>query len=203
MPVPIRAILFDLDGVIRHFDRDREAALEARHRLPPGALRAALFEPIRLRRAVTGLTSDELWRAEAAAALAQAFGHQAAGAIEEWGSDRGRVDPLALSLVQRLRASRAVGLLTNATSRLPADLRTLGLADAFDVVVNSCEAGCCKPDPQAYELAASRLRHPPSHVLFVDDTPSHVEAARSLGMAAIRFTSVQQLELELASAGIG
>ena len=41
----IRAVLFDLDGVVRHFDRDTD--LERRHGLPEGAItQAALSAPL-------------------------------------------------------------------------------------------------------------------------------------------------------------
>jgi len=38
---------------------------------------------------------------------------------------------------------------------------------------------------------------PPMGILFIDDIKEHVEAAASLGMQAIHFTSAQQLVREL------
>ena len=43
----IQAVLFDLDGVIRHFDAEFVADVERRHALEQGAIMAAMFaEPV-------------------------------------------------------------------------------------------------------------------------------------------------------------
>ncbi len=42
--------------------------------------------------------------------------------------------------------------------------------------------GYAKPDPRIYTAALDAIRTGPADALFIDDTPGHVEAARSLGM---------------------
>ena len=40
---PIRAVLFDLDGVVRHFDPENVARIERAHELEPGSIEAIAF----------------------------------------------------------------------------------------------------------------------------------------------------------------
>jgi glucose-1-phosphatase len=50
----IRAILTDLDGVLRHFPKERDAAIEYEFHLPPGILSKTAFQTGLLYSAVTG-----------------------------------------------------------------------------------------------------------------------------------------------------
>lgn len=67
----------------------------------------------------------------------------------------------------------------------------------FDVVVLSRQLGLAKPDPLAYEAAATQLGLLPEECLFVDDREHHTEGARVAGMHAVLFTDVQDLKTEL------
>lgn len=61
----------------------------------------------------------------------------------------------------------------------------------------SCEMGVRKPEPEAYLIPARRLGVAPETCLFIDDRAPNVEAARALGMEAIRFESAAQTLAEL------
>lgn len=54
------------------------------------------------------------------------------------------------------------------------------------------EEGLLKPDPAFYLLACERLDVAPHEVVFVDDKQVCVDAARELGMQAVRFTDTAQ-----------
>jgi len=54
----------------------------------------------------------------------------------------------------------------------------------FDVALASFQLGVCKPAPEIYAVAAERLETPPGRILFLDDNPPNVEAARAFGMRA-------------------
>lgn len=58
----IRAILTDFDGVLRHFPKERDAAIEYEFHLPPGILSKTAFQTGLLYSAVTGQITDEQWR---------------------------------------------------------------------------------------------------------------------------------------------
>jgi epoxide hydrolase-like predicted phosphatase len=59
--------------------------------------------------------------------------------------------------------------------------------EIFEVVVDSAFVGLRKPDPRIYELTVDRLGTVASECVFVDDLEVNCEAARQLGMAAVRF----------------
>jgi len=69
------------------------------------------------------------------------------------------------------------------------------LEDFFDVVIVSCEVGCCKPDPAIYELCLNRLGEPAAQTLFVDDRAENLQAAESVGLQTLQFTGDESVPL--------
>jgi putative hydrolase of the HAD superfamily len=60
--------------------------------------------------------------------------------------------------------------------------------ELFELVVDSAFVGLRKPDPAIFELTLERLGGiAPERCVFVDDLDVNCEAARALGMAAVRF----------------
>jgi len=199
------ALLCDLDGVLRIWDPALWPPIEERHRMPPGTIGAAAFAPGLLLPPVLGQISDEQWRLEVAKSLAQQYGiERAAAAVADWSAPTGRVEPIAVALVQQVRAAgiRAV-MVTNATSRLDRDLAALGLDDAVDAVVNSSRIGVVKPDPEIYLHAAQAAGAEPDRCLFVDDTAANVVGAEAVGMTAILYTGTASLPEIAAALGLG
>lgn len=191
-----RAVLCDIDGVLRHWPPSD--ALDLAHGLPAGALAAAAFAPRRLHPAITGAVPDAEWRAATAADLAHAYGPAARGAVTAWAALLPDVDRAAVALLAQARAAAPVALVSNATTRLEEDLARQGLADLADAVVNTARLGVAKPDPRVYHHAAARLGVPVEHCLFVDDTPANVEAAREVGMTAVHYQRLDDLRAALA-----
>lgn len=193
---PCRALLIDLDGVLRRFDPARIAALEARHGLPDGLLAGTAFAPDRLRDVVLGRTTHDAWVADVAGVLGQALDDtdRAGRAVDAWASYRGEVVPETLAAVRELRAAGTpVALGTNATDRLAADLAALGLAGEFDAVVNSSVLGHAKPSADFYAAGCEALGVAARHCLFVDDSDRNVRGARLAGLAAVRYTGPSDL----------
>lgn len=193
MPGPL---IIDLDGVLRRWDP--VTPIEARHGLPAGALFATAFSPTLLEPVVTGAVDDARWRADVAAALVAEHGPGAERVVAEWSESSGAVDPAVLELVRRYRSTAPVVALSNATSRLPHDLARLGLDRELDGVFSSHELGVAKPDPRVFTLVCTRLGAAPADCLFVDDTPSHVAAAESVGLRAHHYSSPTALARFLA-----
>ncbi|UYK74792.1 HAD-IA family hydrolase [Xanthomonas sacchari] len=183
-----------MDGVLRLWPDD-DATLERAHGVPPGSLRAVAFAPPLLEPAIRGTTSDPQWRAEVTARLA-ALAPQAdvAALVAAWSAPTAaRLNQPVLALLRQVRQRMPVVLLSNATSRLPHDLQALGIADAFDAVVNSSEVGAIKPEPAIFLHALAQLGMAAAEVLFVDDTAVHVEASRALGLRAERYVDAEAL----------
>lgn len=140
--------IFDLDGVVRVWDPGIMDGAERRPGLPADSLAATAFEPERLARVITGVITDGARRDEIAVNLETRFGPDGRVAMAQWSQAVGAVDPDVLAVARQVRRHRPVALLSNATSRLCADLASLDLLREFDHVLNSSELGVAKPDPR-------------------------------------------------------
>lgn len=200
------ALLVDFDGVLRRWEPAVGATVEGRYGLPAGTVRDTMFEWPRLRAAISGEITDAEWMAQVADALADRVGgpDAARSLIDEWQAHRGEVDADVLAFVREVRAAgRPVGLATNATDRLEADLTTLELAGEFDVVVNSAQVGAAKPAREFFVAAAAALHVPMERCLFVDDDDRNVRGARAAGLSAYRWTGPDDLPYLRAALDLG
>jgi putative hydrolase of the HAD superfamily len=181
--VPVRAVLWDADGVLQHLPRGWEASM---------------------RPVVEGELVD------VDAFLADAFAHERPallgreswldvlpGLLERWGvphlHDRAlevwlTIEPHAgaRELVEMVRGSGVnCYLATNQTEhrgRFMAD--SLGYDELLDGSFYSYELGVAKPDPAYFTAVLERIDVPPGEVLFIDDNPRNVAVARELGLRA-------------------
>ncbi|MBI4729094.1 MAG: HAD family phosphatase [Acidobacteria bacterium] len=96
-----------------------------------------------------------------------------------------------IEAAQRISRRYPTALLTN-NVREWRQWRDTYLEDLFAVVVDSSEVGLRKPDPAIFLLTCERLGVAPERAAFVDDVSEHVQAARALGMTAIRFTDTEE-----------
>lgn len=112
------------------------------------------------------------------------------------------------TMVQFVREVRDNGvrtaLLTNNVREWEARWRSKvpEIDELFEVVVDSAFVGLRKPDPAIYELTLDRLGDGvrASDCVFVDDLDINCDAARALGMAAVRFAEPSQAIAEIESA---
>ena len=191
----IKVVLTDFDGVIRHWPASAAEAVEDRFGLRRGSLARTAFDQSILDDAITGRVTDSAWRSEVARRLeAETDAAKARSAVAAWSASRGVVDQAALRVLQAARSVAALGLVTNATTRLDDDLARLGLSDAFDFVVNSSAVGCAKPSRRFYEHAARRCGCEPGAVLFVDDRAENVDAAIDFGFHGHLYRDRKTLE---------
>jgi putative hydrolase of the HAD superfamily len=190
-------VLFDLDGVLRHYDGGHAPAVEARWGLPGGAITRTAFAPDLVGPLTTGRLSRQAWVQEIGVRLG------APDAAAEWAARPGEADAEALALVDELRGAGVVtAVLSNGSDELAEELAHLGIDGHLDLVLNSAQLGVAKPDAAAYEAACRRLGVGPEEVLFVDDTPANVEGARRAGIRALRYTGVDELRAELRASGV-
>jgi len=126
---------------------------------------------------------------------------QLIGKMAELG--RGQDTPIRYALVVDVRAAGVpVGLATNGTDRLDADLAEFGIADLFDAIVNASAVGVAKPHPEFFAIACRALGVPPAECLFVDDSARFVAGARAAGLLAYRYTGVDDLRYVRAALGV-
>ncbi len=193
----VDALVIDLDGVIRHWDPDYGPEADRRLGIPEGTLMGVALEEERLARVVDGRLPFEDWCAEVGAEIAARHGADATAAADALATSVWRIDLAVLELVQAVREVVPVVLLSNASSHLLIDLELCGIVDAFDAVVGSADIGVGKPEAAAFEAAVARAGTTLDRAVFVDDTMSHVEAARALGLRAEQFTDIDELRAQL------
>lgn len=197
----VRALLCDLDGVIRHWNGIGRTHAEETARLPSGTIRHLAYG-MEFALANLGVYSHEEWLKHVQSELTKQFGPLAATAVDVWAADPGEVDQEMADLLFTIRDhGTPVGILTNNTSRLRDDLMRLGL-NRFDAVINSAEEGVVKPEPVIYRTAATRLGLHPEEILFIDDKQPNVLAAKQVGMCAVKFTDIHSLIRHIRSVGI-
>jgi epoxide hydrolase-like predicted phosphatase len=110
--------------------------------------------------------------------------------------DRGESkDQELIAYIKQLRKHYKTAMLSNiGVESLRKRFSDKELAELFDAVVTSGEVGYAKPEAEIYQIAADRLGVRFDECLFTDDREDFCAAARSTGMQAIRYTSVQRLK---------
>jgi len=100
-----------------------------------------------------------------------------------------RPAPGAADVLSALRGrGLSLGVVSNADGRVEAQLGLAGLAEFFDVILDSDLVGVAKPDPRIFAMALERLAVPPAAALHVGDLPDlDVEAAREAGLGAVLY----------------
>lgn len=192
---PLRAVLFDADGVLQ--------------RRRPGFVRGLLrlggprFLLDAMRAEVSCLTGEH----ELVDVLSPVVARHRIGESPEQLAARWleiELDPRRLALVDALRHRGITCVLaTNQQRYRGAHMRAaMHLDRHFDHAFYSYEVGLAKPDPAFFELILARIVQPPEAVMFVDDLPGNVRGARRLGIDArlhVWATGASGLQRTLAS----
>lgn len=195
--VTIRAVLFDLGGVLLPFDRERRiAALVERTGASAEAARAFMALDLH-RRLDLGEATDLDLAAEFAAFFGLRVGPQEAADLlcsvfeapnhELW------------ALVARLRRRAVVGGFSDNPSLV---VQVFPEGAFLEPLFLSAEIGACKPSDAAFAAVEAALGLTAQQILFIDDTLANVEAARACGWDAIHFTANEHLMAELARRGL-
>lgn len=127
--------------------------------------------------------------------------------IDAWFERHGEMVAGAISgtvaILEELRAQRIpLYALSNwSTETFPTAQRRFEFLNWFEGILLSGEAGMIKPDRRIYERFLETFSIDPAEAIFVDDLPPNAEAARDVGMHAIRFTDPATLRKELESVG--
>lgn len=193
----IRAVLFDLDGVLRHFHPEHTDAIERAHDLTPGAIEAFAFSaPV-----IDDVTTGRISRAEWVRAIGEHL--DAPAAAEAWGRQPFTPDASVLELVDELGAAGyTTAVLTNGTDGVPAEVASFGLPDRVDAVFSSHEIGFTKPDVRAFRHVLDALGLDGPEVFFTDDSEPKLAGAVALGMTVHHYTGVDGLRAALHTAGV-
>ncbi|WP_191905927.1 HAD family hydrolase [Nitrincola iocasae] len=184
-------IMLDLDGVIRHWSDVEVNNAERELGIAVGTLYSFASSQELSSLATIGAISHDEWCGRIRTALSSEYDENIAEQlVSAWYTASCEIDFTLLDKIKRLAPMSKLVLVTNATSRLTADLDKVNLLSRFDVVVNSSTIGVAKPDPKFFEKALALSESQAAHTVFVDDKLSNVHAASSLGIESFHHQSV-------------
>ncbi|XP_042561616.1 acyl-CoA dehydrogenase family member 10-like [Clupea harengus] len=202
---PYKAVIFDMYGVLIPPPMPKAKEWEERNGVPPGTVGSAIRtggEASIWKRFMRGELGEE--------EFLKAFNNECsiiAGCAVSMDSflkalTSGAMRQPLPAMMEAVQSIRANGLKTAVLSNnflLPSGESYLPLDQRmFNVIVESCRVGLCKPDPRIYELCADRLGILPQEAVFLDDLPVNVAAAARVGMRGIKVgdpaVAIRELE---------
>ena len=204
----VRAVLFDLGGVLTESPMDSFAAYEAAAGLPAGLIRQlnATDPDTNAWARIERGELDVAGFAEAFEAEARVAGHRVDAARVLSALDHPAQRPAMVSAVRRLRAAGLpLGLVSNNVRPMPREAALGELLALFDVVVESSVERIRKPEPEIYRRALTRLSAAvgaelaASDCAYLDDLGINLKPARALGMHTIKVVDPADAIVELAS----
>ncbi len=193
----IKAVLFDLGGVLmRTEDPQHREALAERYGMTYREISKLVYERESAVLATLGkITAEEHWQniqeeLDLDDAELDRFKE------EFWAGDV--LDEVLVDFIRGLGLHYTTALLSNAWDDLREALSDLWeIDDAFDRIFISAEIGLAKPGDEIYQYVIEELGHQPAEMVFIDDFPENVQAARENGINAIHFRSREQALGEL------
>ena len=196
-PRPLKALIFDLDGVIADTAHLHRAAWErlageiglswddAIGEKLKGVDRATSLE------IVLGASSDKYTNAQKRELAERKNGYYRA-TIAAFSAAN-----LLPGASTALQAARAAGLKTAlaSASRSARELaERLGIAGLFDHIVDAATVAHPKPHPEIFQRAAAALGIPPADCLGIEDAQAGIAAIKSAGMAALGIGDARTLQ---------
>jgi epoxide hydrolase-like predicted phosphatase len=198
----IKAVVFDIGSVLEVIDDAVfPEPFEIRHGLGAGAVAGASdFARDPGTGALTEAGVRAHWRERLGLSEAQADELMA----DYWRWYVGTLDRRLTDWFAGVRGrGLKAGILSNSGPGAREAERVWGFEEMTDDIVYSHEVGLGKPDPEVYELTAVRLGVAPDEIVFLDDVPANVDAARAAGWHAVLHeeTARSIAELERIIAG--
>jgi putative hydrolase of the HAD superfamily len=198
--MPIRAVMFDIGGVLEVIPEGgdpatRFSALDeewnARLGLPHGQL-TRCYQAV-AKDGVFGRCTYDEWCARFRASVGVSQADFDAYMIAFWDTYMGNPNDELIAYFRALRPRYRIAILSNSfLGAREQEERRYGFTSMTDLAVYSHEEGIHKPDPRIFALASERLGIPPAEIVFLDDIPDNVDAARACGFQSILFTSTAQ-----------
>ncbi|XP_034284743.1 acyl-CoA dehydrogenase family member 10 [Pantherophis guttatus] len=205
---PYKAVIFDMGGVLLPSPYKLGMDWEIRNRVPAGTIKEALRSGGEDRPWMRFMRGQLKW-AEFLHEFRQQCSRIANASVPAdsflFELTRIQMSDQLPAMTEAVKCIRARGLKTavltnnfyleNGESFLPIDRKQ------FDVVVESCREGVCKPDPRIYQLCLERLGVLAKESIFLDDIGQNLKAASQLGIKTLKVddadSAVQELETYL------
>lgn len=182
--MPIRFVYFDVGGVVLHFADGLSKLAQMYNK--------SLFEIQK----IFNLHDDAICRGELSTEdLWQIYqtklgiGDSNLVFSDYWVSNFKPIEPIHTLMSSLVQSDVKVGLLTNIYPGIyeKAIKRRVIPNLQYHSVIQSCEIGVCKPEPEIYKHAQQRTGLKPEEILFIDDKIEFLEPAVDLGWKTVRF----------------
>lgn len=101
-------------------------------------------------------------------------------------------NPSMWPVIERVISRQRLGLLTNMYPRLLNELFSRELIpskESWEIIIDSSEVGLQKPDRRIYELAQQRAGVKGEEILFVENSPENLQAAKDFGWQTFAYDS--------------
>jgi len=200
----IKAVVFDMDGVLCDYRIERRLALLASWSgRSPDAIHAAIWRAGFEDAAERGVMSAD----DYLKGFGERMGYPLSAA--QWVEARKvamQPDLAVLSLARQLSTGCPVGMFTNNPWLLKRHIAEVfpAVPDIFGPrAIFSAELGRSKPDPEAFRRLATRLACAPDEILYFDDDATYVAGAREAGLSADRVGGALDVWASLAVHGLG
>jgi epoxide hydrolase-like predicted phosphatase len=195
--MPIRAIVFDIGGVLEYTpDTGWVDYWEERLHLPAGEINKRLMGVWQA--GSVGTISEAEMQRSVAERLGLNDAQLQAFLGDLWREYLGELNTELANYFASLRPRYQTAILSNSFvgAREQEEAR-YHFSEMCDLLIYSHEEGTGKPARRFFELAWERLGVEPEEMIFLDDVEGHVEAARELGIHAILFTNNAQAIAEI------
>lgn len=198
----IRAVLFDLGGVLERVDAGPRLEAWTCGRIPSSLFWERWLSSSSVRAFESGKIGAREFASLVVPELDLSIGPDAF--LDDFRSWLGGPFDGAGSLLRETRAAGfALASLSNSNEiHWPVMEIHQKTGELFDANFPSHRLGVCKPDPEAFLKALSLWGKDPSEVLYLDDNEINCRGARSAGLAAIRVEGVAGARAALVEAGI-
>jgi putative hydrolase of the HAD superfamily len=199
----IKAVVFDIGGVVQDSPLHAIARYERDHWLPENSINRAVVasgEAGAWSRLERGELTLRTWCAPFENDCRALGVTVDAARLMSYIAEAGRARPPMLRAIKRLRErGLRVGALTNNWATDDPSPPPNPLREHFDAFVESRAVGMRKPDPRMYQLICAELGVEPAQAAFLDDIGSNLKSARALGMHTIKVDEPEEALRELSA----
>jgi HAD superfamily hydrolase (TIGR01509 family) len=193
----IQVLMFDLGGVLVDFAGPRELGQYLRTPATPRDILDRWIDCPHTKEFERGRISSQEWATRFIAAWGVDL--EPAEFLTEFRSWSRCILPGAKELLDSLRSRYRLAALSNSNEiHWERNTNELGIIQLFDVALSSHQLGLCKPDPEIFRAALTRLDTPASAVMFFDDMAVNVDVAASIGIYAHQVSGVVETRACLA-----
>jgi epoxide hydrolase-like predicted phosphatase len=199
----IKEIIFDFGNVICHFTND---ILIGRISNLTGKTKEEVFDLIYIKSDVTkrvesGIITSKQFYKELSSICGLNVSYEKLKEI--YSKDKFTPVEGMNELIKLLKPRYKIGLLSN-TGEWDYDyvLKTAPIIKTFDAITTSFGAKAMKPSPIIFEDALKKSKMKPEECVYTDDIEDYVEAAKKIGMNAVKFTTTEKFKVDLKNFGV-